>query len=102
MANASTIRIGTAWRRARGSRRHQRLTSVRWVRPASSAALARTFTPAAPGSLRSLALRRPLAEQALGAEDQDQDQDAEDDGLGPLGSRRADREALVEGLDQPD
>src|SRR6185437_1293843 len=50
----------------------------------------------------SAAFRRPLAEEALGPEDEDEDQDPEHDRLGPVGPGRVPVEALVEGLDAPD
>ena len=40
------------------------------------------------------ALRRALAEQALGPEDEDRDQDPEDDRAGPVAARRATGTAL--------
>src|SRR3954471_12933224 len=47
-------------------------------------------------------LRGPLAEEALGAEDEDDDQDREHHRLGPVAPRRVPAEPLVESLDQPD
>src|SRR6266571_1022205 len=47
-------------------------------------------------------LGRPLAEQSLRPEDEDHDQDAEDERLGPLRPRAVPAEALVEVLDQTD
>src|SRR5436305_1027817 len=48
------------------------------------------------------AFRRPLAEEALGAEDEDQDEDREHDRLRPVGPRHVPRQALVPRLDQAD
>src|SRR4029079_17708256 len=47
-------------------------------------------------------LRSPFAEEALGAEDEDDDQDPEHHRLRPVAARRVPAEPLVEGLDQPD
>src|SRR5207247_389863 len=48
------------------------------------------------------ALRSALAEQALGPEHEDQDQDAEDDRLCPVASRRVPVQTFVERLDEAD
>src|SRR4051794_28145948 len=50
----------------------------------------------------SATFRRPFAEQSLGTEDEDEDQNREDDRLRPLRARRMPRETLVELLDEPD
>src|ERR671922_2677720 len=50
----------------------------------------------------SAALRGPLAEEALGAEDEDRDQDREDDRARPVAPRGPDRQPLVERLDEAD
>src|SRR5918996_5069007 len=52
-------------------------------------------------SLTLRALRRPLAENALRAEDEHRDQDPEHDRAGPVAARRP-VEALVESLHHPD
>src|SRR5436190_19203054 len=44
----------------------------------------------------------PLAEEALGPEDEDQDQKGEDDRLGPVAARGMPVQPLVERLDQAD
>src|ERR1700756_1069410 len=46
--------------------------------------------------------RRPLSEEALGPEDQDQDQEPEDDRLGPVASWSVPAEPFVERLDEAD
>src|SRR6266550_6657895 len=46
--------------------------------------------------------RCPLAEEALGPEDQDQDQEGEDDRLGPVAPRGVPAQPLVERLDEAD
>src|SRR5207247_9271587 len=48
------------------------------------------------------ALRSALAEQALGTEHEDQDQDREDDRLGPVTPGRVPPEPVVERLDESD
>src|SRR5207244_11001383 len=50
----------------------------------------------------SAALRGALAEQALGTEHEDQDQDREHDRLGPVAPWGVPGQPLVELLDQPD
>src|SRR6478736_2565833 len=50
----------------------------------------------------SATFRRPLAQQALGSEHEDEDQDREDDRLRPFRARRMPGEPLVELLDQAD
>src|SRR4029078_7091406 len=47
-------------------------------------------------------LRGALAEQALGPEDEDRDQDPEDDRAGPVTARRPQERTLVHSLDHPD
>src|SRR5215210_6454471 len=100
-ARARRATSGMAVRSREGSSRQPRRA---WSNPvAREAALMRLRTPAlGVGAATSAALRRPLAEQSFGAEDEDGDEDREDERAGPVSPRCPDREALVERLDEPD
>jgi hypothetical protein len=56
----------------------------------------------AEGGCCSFSLGRLLAQQTLWTEDEDSNKDCEDDRARPVTARREPREALVEGLDEPD
>ena len=73
------------------------------VRPTALEARQKTHRPLLPSSA-CLTLPRGvlLAEQALGPEDEDHDQDREDDRTASSRARRVPGEALDEGLDQAD
>src|SRR3954447_13957908 len=58
--------------------------------------------PRLPRGGASGAFRRALAEQTLGAEHEDQDQDREDDRLRPVATGGMPAQPLVERLDEPD
>src|SRR5438270_7032798 len=73
------------------------------LRPSAPNALHQASEIAPPTTRRtSGAFRRSFAEQPLGAEHEDEDEDGEDDRLRPVASRRVPDEPLVEGLDESD
>src|SRR5262245_60710019 len=94
----ATHRTALTARRIRGSTRPQR-SSVRPTEPSAthhaSAMLLLISAPLA-------TFGRPFSEQALGPEDDDQDQDREHDRLRPVAPRHVPGEALVERLDEAD
>src|SRR3954449_3403921 len=92
---------------------HVAVTTAR--RTSGSSAFQRSFgrptAPSAPHHARETCafnfltlrpLRRPLAQQTLGTEHEDQDQDREDERLGPVAPRRVPGEPFVERLDEAD
>src|ERR1700722_14481989 len=80
----------------------QRCSSGRAFQRARSSLRKPTCSTAPPSSTSLATFRRSFAEQSLGAEDEDQDQDREDDRLGPVGARRVPGESLIERLDAAD
>src|SRR5207237_8744458 len=84
----------------RGSSRHDSGVTPKRDSTAQSGALD-TFGRFQTG-MTSAAFRGPLAEKALGAEDEDQDQDREDDRLRPVAPRRMPGQRVVERLHETD
>src|SRR5438270_1687043 len=81
---------GSASQRSRGSPTAPRLAHQ--ARDSDCTTRRRTSGP----------LGRPLPEQPFWAEDEDQDQDGEDDRLGPVAAGRVPRQAVVVRLDEAD
>src|SRR3989304_4085836 len=71
--------------------------TARWTRNGWRGARSRSFRRST-----SASLGRAFAEEALGPEDEDHDQDREHDRLRPVRARRVPGETLVERLDHPD
>src|SRR5207247_67259 len=84
-------------RRSSASPEHPRQTS-----PSSVPCLGRRGPAAKCQGSQLTTLGCSLAEDALGAEDEDQDQDREDDRLRPVAPRRVPAERVVEGLRKAD
>src|SRR5205085_5431341 len=74
-----------------------------WLRPSAPNAFHQT-SEIAPLTTRRMSgpFRRSFAEQPLGAENEDEDEDREDDRLRPVASGRVPHEPLVESLDESD
>src|SRR5581483_8844945 len=73
------------------------------LRPSAPKTLHQASEIAPPTTRRmSGTFRRSFAEQPLGAEHEDEDEDREDDRLRPVASRRVPHEPLVERLDESD